>query len=190
MGRNKTMIGEAELALAIAERESLSDWKLVHKLTAVIAYAGHTADEVGKMMGATTETVIRWASAFKRHGVEGLRDRMKGHRPRCLDEAAERTVRDWVVSGHDADGRRVHWTLKRLCLEVDQRLALAIGHSAMAESLHRMGLALKRPRPSHYQADAAQAEVFKKKPRRRRSPSATSTPMGLSCSRTREGLEL
>jgi hypothetical protein len=75
MGRNKTMIGEAELALAIAERESLSDWKLVHKLTAIIAYAGHPALGVGERMGITTETVIRWASAFKRHGVDGLRVR-------------------------------------------------------------------------------------------------------------------
>jgi transposase len=117
------MIGAAELALATAERESISDWKLVHKLTAIIAYTGHTAHEVGEMMGTTTETVIRWASAFKRHGVDGLRDRMKGHRPRRLDEAAELVIREWVASGRDADGRRVHWTLKRLCLEVDRRLA-------------------------------------------------------------------
>lgn len=172
MGRTKQLIGERELAMALAERASLTDWKLVHKLTAVIAYADHTASMVGEMLGVSTETVIRWASAYRRTGLDGLRDRDKGHRHRLLAPASEQVVHAWVVAGHDAEGKRVHWTIKRLCLEAHRRLGVAIGHSAMAESLHRMGLALRRPRPSHYQADPARAEAFKKKPPRRPRTSA------------------
>jgi transposase len=187
MGRTKALIGEPELALAISERESLSDWKLVHKLTAIIAYANHSARQVGEMLGTTTETVIRWASAFRRSGLDGLRDRVKGHRPRRLDAAAEQLVREWVTTARDADGKRVHWTLKRLCLEAHRRLGVTIGHTAMGESLHRLGLAVKRPRPSHYQADPARAAEFKKKPQSRPGRSARSTRTGSSCSRTKGG---
>lgn len=178
MGRTKALIGEHELALAISERESLSDWKLVHKLTGIIAYANHSARQVGEMLGTTTETVIRWASAFKHRGIDGLHDRAKGHRPRRLDAAAERLIREWVTTARDADGKKVHWTIKRLCIEAHQRLGVTIGHTAMGESLHRMGLALKRPRPSHYQADPARAAEFKKKPQPKPRRSGRSTRTG------------
>ena len=78
MGRNKASIGERELALALAERESLREWKTVFKLSAIVAYAKHTAETVAPIFGVTTETVIRWAASFKKSGVEGLRDKARG----------------------------------------------------------------------------------------------------------------
>ncbi len=47
-------------------------------------------------------------------------------------------------------GGLVHWTLKKLCLETKKVFAVDIGHSAMAEQLRRLEIALKRPRPYRY----------------------------------------
>jgi len=171
MGRNKTSIGERELALAIAEREALREWKTVFKLSAIVAYAKHTAESVAPIFGVTTETVIRWAALFKKSGVEGLRDKAKGHKLRRLNGKAAEQVRQWILSGRDAEGKLVHWTLKRLCQESGKVLGVDIGHTAMAESLHSMGLSVKRPRPAHYKSDPIAAAEFKKK--RLRKPKAS-----------------
>ncbi len=171
MGRNKASIGERELSLALAERESLREWKTVFKLSAIVAYAKHTAETVAPIFGVTTETVIRWAASFKKHGVDGLKDKAKGHKPRRLKGKDLEQLRQWVLSGRDAEGRLVHWTLKRLCHESARVLGVDIGRTAMAECLHGLGLAVKRPRPAHYKSDPVVAEEFKK--RRRRKPRAS-----------------
>lgn len=53
MGRKKAPIGDAELAQAIAGRESLSEWKTVFKSTAIIAYAKHTAETASGIFDVT-----------------------------------------------------------------------------------------------------------------------------------------
>ena len=166
MGRNKASIGERELALALAERESLREWKTVFKLSAIVAYAKHTAETVAPIFGVTTESVIRWAASFKKSGVEGLRDKAKGHKLRRIKGDDAKQIRQWILSGRDAEGKIVHWTLKRLCHESAKVLGVEIGHTAMAECLHDLGLAVKRPRPAHYKSDPVAAAEFKKKPQR------------------------
>jgi len=171
MGRNKASIGELELAQAVAERESISDWKTVFKLTAIIAYAKHTAETVAGIFDVTPETVIRWAAAFKRRGVEGLRDKEKGHRPRRLNCKESEILKGWILSSRDSEGKLVHWTLKKLCLESMKVFGVEIGHSAMAEHLRRLEIVVKRPRPASYKFDQEKAEEFKKGrlPRRKTS---------------------
>lgn len=163
MGRTKVTVTAHEEALAISERESIKDWAVVNRLSAVIAYASHKAEDVGHVFGVTSETVIRWASRFHEFGVDGLRDKAKGHRGKKLSGVNAETVRSWIQTGKNAEGKRVHWTLKRLCLEIKERLNIEIGHSALAETLAEMRLVIKRPRPMHYNHDPEKAEEFKKK---------------------------
>ena len=93
MARPKTMITEESAALAIAERESIKDWSVVHRLSAVVAYGSNTTEEVARVFGVTRETVIRWASHFHRDGAAGPREKIKGHRPEKLSPEQREIIR-------------------------------------------------------------------------------------------------
>ena len=164
MGRKKVSITETEKMLAIAERETISAWAIVQRLSAVIAYASHKAEDVAQIFDVSTETIIRWAAKFKKQGVDGLRDKAKGHRLQKLTGTNAETVRKWILTRKDASGHSVKWTLKRLCIEIKKQFDIDIGHSAMAETLAKMNLTVKRPRPMHYKYSPEKAEEFKKKP--------------------------
>ena len=71
-------------------------------------------------------------------------------------------MKSWIVSSRDSEGKLVHWTLKKLCLETKAVFGVDIGHSAMAEHLHRLNLAMKRPRPSNYKFDPEKEEALTK----------------------------
>lgn len=166
MSRPKTTIMKTEKELATAERESIKDWATVFRLSAIIAYAENSADEVGKMFGVARETVARWSSLFHRFGVAGIQNKQKGHRPRKLSPKQREILRGWILSGKDAAGKRVHWTLKRLCLAVKEQMDIDIAYGTLSETLSSMRLVIKRPRPMHYHHDPAKADEFKKKPRK------------------------
>jgi transposase len=166
MSRPKFLITEKEASQAIVEREAIKDWALVERLSAVIAYASHSAREVAQIFGVTAVSVIYWAHAFRKHGVDGLRDGAKGHRKRKLTGANAETVRQWILSSKDIKGKRVHWTLKRLCLEIKEHLGLELACSTLSDTLGEMNLVIKRPRPMHYHYDQKKAEEFKKKLRK------------------------
>jgi len=132
----------------------------------VIAYASHSAKEVGEIFGVTPVSVINWAHAFHESGVDGLRDGSKGHRRKKLSGSNAETVKTWVLSSKDSSGKRVHWTLKRLCIEIREQLGIEVAYSTLSESLAGMGIVIKRPRPMHYHYDPEKAENFKKKHRK------------------------
>ena len=163
MARTKVSKTAYEESLAISEREVIKDWSVVNRLSAVIAYASNKAEDVAHVFGVTAETVIRWASRFHESGVDGLRDKTKGHRGKKLSSSNREIIRTWIQSGKNAKGKRVHWTLKRLCLDIKEHFNVEIGHSALAETLAEMKLVMKRPRPMHYSHDPQKAEEFKKK---------------------------
>jgi len=160
------MFTEQDAEQAALERETLKDWRIVNRLSAVIAYAAHPAKEVAKIFNVTTVTVINWAHAFHTKGVNGLRDAGKGHRARKLSGKNAETVRDWIVTSKNAKGKRVHWTLKRLCIEIKSELGIDIACSSLSETLAEMKLVIKRPRPMNYKYDPQKADDFKKKPQK------------------------
>ena len=153
MARPKISITTKEAAQAVAERETLKDWALVNRLSAVIAYASNSAKDVALIFGVTTVSVIQWARKFHEYGVDGLREGGKGHRKRKLSGENAEVVRKWILSRKDLTGKRVHWTLKRLCIEIKEHLGVEIACSTLSDTLAEMKLVIKRPRPMHYLHD-------------------------------------
>jgi transposase len=68
---------KAEFFGSLAERaksdmERLDGKKVVVKLHAIVSMAKHPVGLVAEIMGVTAQTAWRWASAYRKHGVEGL----------------------------------------------------------------------------------------------------------------------
>lgn len=166
MARPKTTVTEAEKELAIAERESIKDWATVLRLSAIIAYAENSAEDVGRLFGVARETVAHWSSLFHRYGVAGIQNKAKGHRPRKLSPDQREILRTWILSGRNSEGKRVHWNLKRLCLAIKEQMEINIAYGTLSETLSDMRLVIKRPRPMHYHHDPGKVEEFKKKRRK------------------------
>lgn len=136
-----------------------------YRLAAVRAYVRHSAEEVASFFDTEPETVIRWASKFHSHGVQGLENRPRGHRAMKLVPEMQVRVREWLDSDRDASGNLVHWTLRRLCLEVQAVFHVSLSVAAMGATLKKMGMALKRPRPMHYSSSPEAREELKKNSR-------------------------
>ncbi len=134
-----------------------------YRLAAVRAYVRHSAEEVAAFFDTEPETIIRWASKFHSNGLEGLEAKRRGHRRMRLGTDVQNAVRNWLEADADHAGHPVHWTLRRLCLEVRAVFSIGISVAAMGSTLKKMGMALKRPRPMHYNSSAEAREEFKKK---------------------------
>jgi len=134
-----------------------------YRLAAVRAYTMRSAEEVASFFDTEPETVIRWASKFHRYGLQGLENKMRGHRKMKLTAEIQDAVRKWLEDDMDHARCPVHWTLRRLCMEVKSVFSVDISVAAMGSSLKKMGMVLKRPRPMHYNSSAEAREAFKKK---------------------------
>lgn len=163
MARPKKLLTEQDIAQLEAITRGDSVAAVGYRLAAVRAYVGHSAEEVGRFFKVRTETVIRWASKFHAHGIDGLSNKATGHRGMKLTGSNAETVRGWLSHDCDAKGNAVHWTLKRLSLEIKNNLGIDISVAALASTLKKMKTTLKRPRPMHDNSSPKQREEFKKK---------------------------
>lgn len=74
------------------------------------------------------------------------------------------TVRQWILYSKDFKGKRVHWTLQHLCLEIKEHLGVELACSTLSDTLSGMNLVIKRPRSIYCHYDSEMAEEFKKVP--------------------------
>jgi len=147
-----------------AEKEfnRLGEGKLARQLLAIMAFEDNSAEHVAKTFKVSIRTVFRWLHKFIEHGVDGLRDKPKGHYPSKLTDAQWEQVRVWIVSRKNTRNEPVHWTLKKIKHEILNTFDIEITIPALSKNLKKRGLTLKRPRPVHYKADKAAQEAFKK----------------------------
>ena len=168
MARPKKLLTEVDIANLNSITRGDSTAAVGYRLAAVRAYVSHSAEEVASFFDTEPETVIRWASKFHSSGLQGLENRSRGHRAMKLSPEMQAHVREWLDRDQDASGDRVHWTLRRLCLEVEKVFRVSVSVAAMGSTLKKMGMALKRPRPMHYNSSQEAREEFKKKSAGRR----------------------
>jgi len=143
--------------------DTIENSRLVTKLLAIRGYKNYTAKEVSYLFKTKPRTVFKWVELFKAHGVAGLVDHKKGHRTALLNLEQRDQIKVWVDSSATPQGEPIHWTLGLLCVYVEQVFGIIIKKSAMGNTLKKMGIALKRPRPSHVSSDPVQQAEFKKK---------------------------
>ena len=152
--------------LARKAKEALDeqrDHRLCLKLHAIVAAAEQPITIVAEVMGVYRQTVWVWTKNFKQHGVDGLRDRPKGHRRAKLGSEQLAQVAKWLDAGRDSRGRCVHWTLSTLQREIKRRFGVKVGLTPLGRQVRQLDFRQKVPRPVHAKADKVAQQRFKKK---------------------------
>ncbi|MEF3694035.1 MAG: hypothetical protein V3576_01670 [Candidatus Cloacimonadota bacterium] len=78
-------------------------------------------------------------------GIDGLRDRPKGHRQALLSEENKREISKWLDSSKTPDGKDINWTLETLCRYIKLVLDIDIKKSALSNTLKKMSYVIRKP---------------------------------------------
>ncbi len=162
MARPKHKIDPLTLKKAESELEKLDHSKLALQLKAIIASAYNPVEQVAKIFQISTRSIFRWIVRFENNGIAGLIDKPKGHFSSKLSEDHLKEIEAWILSGKNAVGKSVHWTLGKLQKEVAKVFKITISTTALWNHLKKMNLVLKRPRPEHTSSDKQLQSQFKK----------------------------
>jgi transposase len=162
MARPKEVFDEDLAIQAKAAMEKLQDHKLCNRLQAIASCANQPVNTVAAVMGVSRHTIWRWAERFRSQGIDGLRDKPKGHNPAKLDEHKRQQIAQWLGTGTNHEGKGVHWTLELLSCEVERIFKIKVSIASLWVMVHSLGFRQKVPRPSHAKADAEEQERFKK----------------------------
>lgn len=166
MARPKSKIDPKTLEKAESELKKLDHSKLSLQLKAIIASSDNTVEQVAKIFKVTVRTVFRWVDRFKENGIDGLRDKPKGHFSPKLSQEHLNRIENWILSGKSASGQPIYWTLGRLQNEVETTFEIIISTTALWNYLEKMNLVLRKPRPEHASADKQLQAEFKKNRRK------------------------
>jgi transposase len=142
MSRSKTTFTEDLAARALADLGNVDRSDLARKLQAIIAATKHPVAQAAEVAGVATETVWRWANAYSKNGLEGL----KGKLSKLTNEQRAEAL-SWLNSGETIKGGNAHWTLDRLRRAISQEFGVALSITAVWVWLRKEGRSLRAPRP-------------------------------------------
>ena len=162
MGRSKTLLDLSYQEVIASDLKNFANFETVIKLKAIMATLTHKESEVAEIFGIARSTLLRWVSAYKKYGVEGITNKSRGHNPSKLGTKEKEIIKEWITTCKDSAGKPVHWTLKRLIKEISLVFGKEITKTPLWITLIKMNLTLKKPRPKHHKANEEQQEDFKK----------------------------
>lgn len=93
---------KAEEAIAASKED-----RLLLKLYAIAAYGKSEAQVPSDFCRVTRTTIYRWVAQFKENGIDGLRDRKKGHNPARLNEAHRKEITKWIETSKTPDNKPI-----------------------------------------------------------------------------------
>lgn len=147
---------------ALEEIEELPGHKICLRLQAIASCASHPINTVSSVFGASRQTIWRWIRRFRDEGVAGLRDKPGAGRKSKLSTAQKQAVAEWLRQASDGDGKPVHWTVKRLSMEIERLFGVKLGKTPTWLLIRRLGFRQKVPRPTHAKSSLESREGFKK----------------------------
>ena len=162
MARPKSVFSEDLAASAKADMVSLEHHKILQKLQAIVSATSFPIETVGQIMGVASESIWRWAKAYKKDGLAGLYPQPKKPKLSKLTSAQKNEVLAWIDGRRNPAGGQVHWTLERLQYFIMKEFGVRLGITSIWVWLRKENLKLKVPSPRHYEADKQAQEAFKK----------------------------
>ncbi|MCK5059094.1 MAG: helix-turn-helix domain containing protein [Candidatus Aminicenantes bacterium] len=129
---DKTTIKNVE-----AELRKIPGNKIAIQLKAILVCAHYPAKQVAEIFGVSTRTVSRWIDKFKSQGIEGLKDKPKGHLKAKLTDNHKEIIKDWIESGN-------LWTLRQLKIKIENDFKINISTTALWNHLKKMNLSIKK----------------------------------------------
>jgi transposase len=162
MSRTKDQSLQVVFLKAEEALSEIEDSRLIIKLLAIKGYATHEAKDIASIIQTQTRTIYKWVQQFRQGGIDGLRDKPKGHRQALLNEEQKQEIAKWLDSSKTPDGTDINWTLKSLCYYIKLSLGVEIKKSAWANTLKKMNYSFRRPRPTHAKGSEVEKDDFKK----------------------------
>ena len=109
------------------------------------------------------QTLRDWVHRYNEEGVEGLRDRPKGHPKPKLTEGEEAVLSAIVFRGPDPDKDGIStWTTQALADWIAARFGKRMNRRSVSRILKRNGFSRQKARPTHPQKDPKAGEDFQK----------------------------
>jgi transposase len=162
MGRHKQSIDAGTLESIEKAISALPNGSVARKLTILSSFSWLKTEEIARAYRINPRTLFRWIKQFKEHGVEGLVDRPKGHKPALLTDEMKAQIEQWITGQKDNESKPILWTLDRLRGELERVFGVEISKPAMSVNLAKMKISFKRPRPTHIMADKGKQAEYKK----------------------------
>jgi transposase len=140
------------------------DGKVVARLLAIAsALDGLTRVQAAKQAGMDRQTLADWVPRYNKLGIEGLRDKPKGHPKRLLTPEQEAEIRARVLAGPDPEKDGLtRWR----CVDIQAFIAtsykVTMHERTVGKLLTRLGLSHVSVRPKHPKSDSECQEAFKK----------------------------
>jgi transposase len=140
------------------------DGKVVARMLAIAsALDGLTREQAAKQAGMDRQILADWVHRYNEGGVEGLRDKPKGHPKRLLTSEQEAEIKARVLAGPDpeTDGL-ARWRCVDIQAFIAETYKITLHKRTVAKLLTRMGLSHISVRPKHPKSDSAAQDTFKK----------------------------
>jgi len=121
---------------------------------------GMDRERAAKLAGMTRQTLRDWVHRYNENGIEGLKDRPKGHAKRALTPEQEKELEALVFQG--PKGSLVRWRCLDLQGEIKKRFKVHYHERSVGKILRRLGFVRLSVRPIHPEGDKEAQEAFKK----------------------------
>jgi transposase len=147
----------------LARRER--DGRVAARMYAIAhALEGMSRAEAARLAGMERQALRDAVVGYNAWGLEGLRDRPKGHPPQLLSEDEEAALKAAILRGPDPqrDGT-CSWTRPDLVQWMEAHLGKSCHPASLSHILHRMGLSRQKARASHPKRDPRASEHFRKR---------------------------
>jgi len=134
--------------LAVAASTNDADYRDACRAILLLG-SGQTRAEVARHFGVHPATIGRWAAAYRTRGLDGFHGPLEDRRgrPRKLTTEHLALIKQTVLTlPKDLGYAFTNWTLPRLARYVEDRLGVSVEPHYLGMLLHRMGLALHRPK--------------------------------------------
>ncbi|NDE91489.1 MAG: hypothetical protein EB059_10225 [Alphaproteobacteria bacterium] len=151
---------------------------------------GMDRDNAAQSVGMTRQTLRDWVVRYNEAGLNGLRNRAKGHAKRALNPEQEKEIDALVMAG--PPGTLVRWRRVDLQKEIEKRFNVRVHERTVGKILERLGFSHMSVRALHPEADSEAQEAFKKTLRitsTRSSPNMQKTRRSSSGFKTKQGLD-
>jgi transposase len=147
----------------LARRER--DGRVAARMYAIAhALEGMSRAEAARLAGMERQALRDAVVGYNAWGLEGLRDRPKGHPPQLLSEDEEAALKAAILRGPDPqrDGT-CSWTRPDLVQWMEAHLGKSCHPASLSHILRRMGLSRQKARASHPKRDPRASEHFRKR---------------------------
>ena len=121
---------------------------------------GMDRERAAQLAGMTRQTLRDWVHRYNQSGIEGLKDRPKGHAKRALTPEQEKELEELVLQG--SQGTLVRWRCLDLQDEIKKRFKVHYHERSVGKILRRLGFVRLSVRPIHPEGDPEAQETFKK----------------------------